>query len=370
MIKEISIKQIDDFIAFGDNIYKDDKNYVPYIIGSLKKELKKLVFEKKTYKAICYFDESNAIKARVLLSIGHSKQLNSEKCGYFSHFEIINNQSVFNEFMDHIISVLKDMGAEYICGPFYLHDPDNRRGVLVDGFEYSPMLFTSHNPVYYKELFENYGFKKLIDALEYEYHYNQETVDRIKTLSEQSIKEYDYHVDHLNYKNIDKDIEDVHTIMEIASTKINFENVLSKEEIKKIFNGWKMFIDPDYALVARTNKDNKPIGFVLCIPNYNELIRKIKGRINLKGVLTFIFEKKKIKSLRAILQYVIPDYQHKGISKSLYYEIFKSVQKNGVNRISLGTIMENNDKSNGAIKSLGGELSRTYRVYYKEIENK
>lgn len=370
MIRNIKEKEINDFIDFGDSLYKGDKNYVPYIRKSLKDEIKHLVFVKKSYKAICSYDEDGNINARVLISIGHSKQLKTEKCGYFSHFEVINDQNVFNDFMDYIIEELRKMGAEYICGTFYLHDPDNRRGILVQGYEYSPTLFTSHNPNYYKDLFEKYGFNKLIDALEYEYRGNKDIINTISNKAKQSQANYNYHIDHLNYKNVDRDIEDVHEIMKTASTKINFEDVLSVEEIKKIFNGWKLFVDPSYALIARRNEDNKAIGFVLCIPNYNEIIRRIDGRINIKGIITFLLLKNKIKELRAILQYIIPEYQHKGVSKSMYYEIFKQVEKHGINRISLGTIMENNDKSNGAIISLGGELSRVYRLYYKEIETK
>lgn len=371
IVREITEKEINRFIEYGSEVYNGDKNYVPYMRGQLKKTISNVVFKKKKYAAVCAFDDSDNIKGRMLITvganIGPNKQLNSQKCGYFSHFEVDNDQQVFNAMLDYGIEKLKEQGAEYIVGPYFLDDPDDRRGVLIDGYELSPMLFSSYNPDYYRKLFENYGFRKLKDAFEYEYEENAETIEKIKEIAEKSISENDFHISKLDYKNLERDISDAHRIMEIASTEINFENVISYEKLYKLFKKLKPFVDPDYALIARRNEDDSPIGFTLSIPDYNEVIRKMGGKINPRTIAVFLTERKKIKGLRAMLQYIIPEYQHKGVSKALYYETKKAVDKNRVQRITLGTIMENNMNSNGAIVSLGGKISKVYRIYYKEI---
>jgi len=367
MIRELEEREILKFIDFGDRLNADDPNYVPYIRKELEKSLEKLVFEKKKYKAVCSFDERGNINGRILLTVGHNKKLDTDYCGYFSHVEFVKDYSVFKELMDFAIFCLKDMGAQYMLGSFFPFDPDNRRGILIEGFELFPMIFTSHNPAYYGEYFERYGFEKLVDAYEYEYKFDKEILDKVKQIADKSKEENSYYLSKIDIKHPDRDIEDVHRIMEIASTQINFENVLSKEEIKKIFVSWKSFINPDYAFIARRKEDDSPIGFTLSIPNYYELIKKMKGRRDLRGILIFALGKKKITGLRGILQYIIPEYQHKGVSKALYWANWESVNKNGIKRVSLGTIMENNGKSNGAISSLGAELSRIYRIYYKKL---
>lgn len=367
MVRDIKRNEIRAFINFGDRLNKNDPDYVPYLRGDLKKTLKHLVFIKKNYRALCSFDEKGKINGRILLTVKPNKQLKTDKCGCFSHIEVVDEASVFTALINKAVEVLREMGAEYIMGPFFPHDPDNRRGVLIDGFEYSPMIFTSHNPKYYKNLFEEYGFEKLTDALEYEYCGNDETLKKIRETAERALVENDIHIDKMNAKNPDQDIEDVHTIMEIASTSVNFENVISKKEIEKIFKSMKMFIEPDFVRIAKRNTDNSPIGFTMSIPNYYELIRKMRGRLDLYGLLVFLFCRRKIKGLRAMLQYIIPEFQHKGVSKALYWETKKAVDAHGIERVSLGTIMEKNGASNGAILSLGGKLSRVYRIYYKAI---
>ena len=367
MVKEIDIKEIKKFIKFGDELYKGDKNYVPFINSDLCKTIKRLVFVKKRYFAVAHYDSNNNIDGRILLTISSSKQLNTDKCGYFSHIEFVQDYKVFKELMDYSIKILKEKDAKYICGSFFHHDPDNRRGILIDNFDTFPMLFTSYNKKYYKEYFEKYGFDKLVDALEYEYTFDKEKMNIIKEKGEKALIENDIHIDKVNFKYLDREIEDVHTIMEIASTSINFENVLSKEEIKKIFNSFKSFINPDFVFIARKNSDNSPIGFTMCLPNFNEVIKKMNGKMDLFGLIKYLIYRKKITSLRAMLQYIIPDYQHKGISKALYNETRKSVEKYNIKRIGLGTIMENNEKSNGLVVSSGGKRSKTYRIYYKEL---
>ena len=367
MIRAINENEINKFIDFGDSVYVNDANYVPYMHSDLKKTIRKLVFEKERYTALCSFDESGEMNGRILLTVGKNKQLKTDNCGYFSHLEVVDDAAVFRELMDAAVAALKEKGAEFILGSFFPHDPDNRRGILVKGFELSPMIFTSHNPPYYQTLFEEYGFEKLTDAYEYEYREDPEKIRRIKEIAEKALIENDIHISKLDMKNLDRDIEDVHTIMEIASTQVNFENVLSKEEIKKIFLSWKQYIDPDYALIARKNSDNAPVGFTFSVPDYFELIRKMKGRTDLRGLLIYLLCRKKIHGIRGILQYIIPEYQHKGVSKALYYETKKSVDRNYVTRVSLGTIMEENANSNGAMQSVGGELSRIYRIYFKKI---
>ena len=89
--------------------------------------------------------------------------------------------------------------------------------------------------------------------------------------------------------------------------------------------------------------------------------------MNLRGLYAFLTERKKIKSVRAMLQYVIPKYQNMGVIMAMYFKMLQAVIDNGVTRLEAGTIMENNAPSNEVIKSVGGKLARVYRIYYKEI---
>lgn len=75
-------------------------------------------------------------------------------------------------------------GVEYVEGAYWPFDPDNRRGILVKGFEFQPVIFTSYNPEYYPELLENFGFEKHFDTLTFKMEPNEKQIERHTRVSE------------------------------------------------------------------------------------------------------------------------------------------------------------------------------------------
>ena len=359
-------KLIKTFVNFPDKLYAGDDNYVPYMKGDLTKTLSKLLLQDKTYTALLVVD-GKTVLARILLTVDKNKQLNTEKCGFFSMFECVDNQDACNLLLDESVKLLKLQGAEYISGTYYPYDQDNRRGILVEGFEDSPLIFTSYNKPYYPTLLTNYGLKKQTDALQYKIDLDTVDYEKYKRLSEFSQSRFNYRVDTVDWNNIDRDIRDVHTVMQAATNEIIYQDAPTIEALQNIVKGWKSFLNKDYILIARSNDTNEPLGVTMAIPDYFQVFRKMRGKMDLRGLYAFATERKKIKSVRAMLQYVIPKYQNMGVIMAMYFSMLQAVLNNGMTRLEAGTIMENNVQSNEVIKSVGGKLARVYRIYYKEI---
>lgn len=366
-IVQVNKKFIKSFVNFPDKLYAGDDKYVPYMKGDLTKTLTKLILEEKSYAALLAIDGKQVL-GRVLFTVSKNKQLNTEKCGFFSMFECVNDQEVCNAMLDEMVRMLKTWGAEYISGTYFPYDQDNRRGILVEGFDRAPLIFTSYNKTYYDELLTNYGMVKHADTLEYKLEFDKVTsYERVKRVSEYAAKKFNFRIDTVDWAHVENDIKDVHTVMEAATTDIIYQDAPSIEALKSIVVGWKNYLNKDYLLIARSNVTNEPLGVVIALPDYFHVFRKMRGKMDLKGLITFARERKKIKSVRAILQYVIPQYQALGVAMSLYVKLFETMAYNGITYMEAGTIMENNAQSNNAIKSIGAELARVYRIYYKEI---
>lgn len=168
---------------------------------------------------------------------------------------------------------LAAMGVEYVEGAYWPFDPDNRRGILVKGFEFQPVIFTSYNPEYYPELLENFGFEKHFDTLTFKMEPNEKQIERHTRVSEYAKKRYGYRVDKMNPSQIDRDIKDVQQIMAEAATEIIYQDAPSVDEIRHIVSQWKNFLDPDFILIARTNA-GRPVGAVMAIPDYFRFSRQ------------------------------------------------------------------------------------------------
>lgn len=365
-IVEVDKKLIKAFVNFPSELYKNDPNFVPYMLADQTKVLKKLLLKDKTYTALLAID-GKKVFARVLFTVDKNKQLHTQKCGFFSMFECVNDQNVCNLLLDEMKRRLVAMGAEYISGTYFPFDQDNRRGILIEGFHRPPLIFTSYNFPYYNNLLVNYGMEKQTDALEYTLDRNNADVSRLTRLSAFSQKRFDFHVDTLDWKNLDRDIDDFYQVMLEATNEIIYQDAPSKEALYNIASQWKMYLNRDFILIARTNDGNKPIGVAMALPDFFQVFRKMRGKLDLKGICVFLRERKKIKSIRGILQYVIPEYQSKGAVVALYEGMLHAVDKHKIEYVEAGTIMEANTKSNSAIQALGGSISHRYRIYYSKL---
>lgn len=365
IVKAVNDKKgIKRFVAFADMIYKGNDKYVPFMKKDLTKTLTRLVLKEKTYTALMVFGRDGAPKGRVLFTVDVNKQLpDKARCGYFFLFECVNEQEAANALLSEMNRRLAADGINYVEGTYWPFDRDNRRGILVKGFDSAPVIFTSYNPEYYAKLLENFGFKKHFDTITFKMVPNENQIERHKRVSRYAESRYDYRVDKMDPKNIDKDIKDVQQIMAEAATDIIYQDAPSVEEIRHIVKQWKSFLDPDFILIARTGT-GRPVGVVMAIPDYFQVFKAMKGKTDLAAMFKYLKYRKKIDAVRAMLQFVVPDFQGKGVNVSLYTELLDSARRKNVRLIEAGTMMENNSHPIEALKAAGGELSKIYRIYF------
>lgn len=363
MIKAVKTKrELKQFIHFIEDLYKEEEHYVFPIFYALKKELKKLVLEDKTYKAILSIKE-NKIVGRLLYTHAENKKRNEQVC-YFSFFDCIDDSAVAKELFEYMEDDMRKNGISYSEGTYTPYDPDTRRGVLISGFDIDPTIFTSYNYEYYGKLFEEFGFTKAIDTVSLNADVSQKSKKRLNTISKYFSRSNDVRIDSINWKEIDKDMEDVHQILTVSTNDIVYQDAPSIEMIAKTAKSLKSFINPNLIRIARENGTNKPIGFCLVLPDFNQVFKKTKGRIR---PLRILIEKNKITKARGTMQYIIPEYQNTGLIGHIFKVIFEELEAVGITEFEAGTMMENNPKPINAFKKFGGEIIKTYRIYGKEL---
>ncbi len=259
---------------------------------------------------------------------------------------------------------MRGHGVEYSEGTFTPYDPDNRRGVLIQGYSDDPIIFTSYNYSYYQSLFESYGYKKSHDTYSLQPKINEKNKKRLNTLSEYFERRFAIKVDPIDLKNIEKEISDIHEILMEATTEVIYQEAPSIDLIRDVAKNLKMFLEPKIILIAREIDTNKPVGFTFCMLDYNQIFKQTNGKLNLYKL---IFGKKKINRSRGMMQYVIPKYQGSGLIGYMYKKVYDAFEQIGVTKFEAGTIMENNQKPLTAMNKFGAEISKIYRIYGKEI---
>jgi hypothetical protein len=355
-------KDLKSFVYFIKDLYKGETHYIYPVFYILLRELKKRVLVDKTYKAIlCYKD--NQIVGRLLYTFEFNEKTKKDVC-YFSYFDFINNQDVFNELLEYMENDMINANIGYSEGCFTPYDPDNRRGVLVKGFDDDPVIFTSYNYPYYQDLYENYGFKKAHDTFSLQPEASEENYKKLHLLAQFFERRFDVLFSPINLKNMDQEINDIHQILIEATTEDIYQEAPSIDLIKQVAENLKLFLNPEIIIIAREKDTLKPIGFVFCLLDYNQIFKLTKGKINIFKLLRPL---KYINRSRGMMQYVVPKYQSSGLIGYMYYGIFNAYKRLGITDFEAGTMMESNPKSFKAFSKFGGEVKKIYRIYGKEI---
>ncbi len=362
IVKVKNKKQLKNFIHYVEILYKNDPHMVYPIFRVLEKELNEEILNTKTYTALLVY-KSSEIVGRIMYTIDESKKKGKEIC-YFSYFDAINNQEVVKELFDYMENDMKSKGINYLEGTFAPYDPDNRRGVLIKGFDSDPIIFTSYNYHYYQALLEGVGCYKAIDTVLLNAAVDDSSKKRLSTFAKYFERTHDVRVDSLNMKDIDSDISDIHDILMSATNEIIYQDAPSIELIENVAKQMKIFLKPDFVKIARENDTNKPIGFCFVLPDYNHVFKHTKGRIR---IIKFLLERRKIKKARGMMQYIVPEYQNTGLIAYIYKSLFDVFERDGYTQFEGGTMMEDNPKPINAFKKFGGEIIKVYRLFGKDL---
>jgi len=355
-------KDLRKFIYFIKDLYRDDSNYVFPLFFVQKKELTEIVLKDKTYKALLSI-RNDKVVGRLLYTYDYSKKQGKKIC-YYSYFDTINDQTVVDELYSYMENDMRNNGIDYSEGTFSPFDPDTRRGVLIEGFDSLPSIFTSYNYEYYGKLLEQYGYKKAIDTVLLNAELSYETSKKLNSFSKFFVRRNNVRVDSLDFKKLERDLLDIEKIMSEATIEENYQDAPDIELIKETAKQMKAFINPKFVKIARENDTDRPVGFCLVLPDFNQVFKETKGRLR---PLKMLLLKRKITRARGQLQYVVPDYQNNGLIGHIFKTLFDEFVKEGITDFEAGTMMEDNFKPITAFKKIGGDVIKVYRLYGKEL---
>lgn len=365
MIKKVKDKyDLKRFIYFAKDLYRDDPHYIYPLFYILKKELTAEVLKKKEYTALLYIDESDHVLGRLLYTMQYDEKRDKETC-YWSYFDAVDSSEVTKALFDTMEEDMKNHNITYSEGSFTPYDPDNRRGILVKGFESDPVIFTSYNKPYIPTLLEGYGFTKSRDTFSVKPTYSDDNAKRLKTFSTFFERRYTIDVDYIDFKHIDREIKDIHSILMEADNEIIYQETPSIDLIKSVAQNLRMFLDKRIIMIAREHETGKPVGFFFCLLDFNQVFKRLKGKFR---PLKMILGKRHITKVRGMMQYVVPKYQGTGLIGYIYKKIYDEFVKMGITEFEAGTMMEENDRALTTFSKFGGHLANTYRIYGKELD--
>jgi hypothetical protein len=204
--------------------------------------------------------------------------------------------------------------------------------------------------------------KKIRDLYAYLLEQSSFSGDRLARITERLGKRGpQFRVRPIELRHLD---EELHIIKEIYNNawSMNWGFVpLTDAEIEFFAKSIKPLVIPDLLLFAYCGEE--PIGFSVSLPDYNEVLKRLNGRLGPLGILKFLYFSRKIRAIRVMLLGVKRSFQKKGAEVLLYRETFGRGIRKGYQRAECSWILEENILMQRGIEAMGGKRYKTYRIY-------
>lgn len=334
--KVITDDQKKEFLNLPKTIYKGNRNWVCPLDRDIEKifdpACNELMQKGEAIRWIARDDDGKVV-GRIAAFYNKDQALREEQltggCGFF---ESVNNRAVADLLFDAAKEWLKSKGMEAMDGPINFGDRAEWWGLLVDGFEFQPLYANPYNPPYYKDLFEDYGFKNYFNQHTYNKifksgTFNPSVYERVKRLEDQG----GFRFDHIKKRDLKKVAEDFRVIYNKAWAKFSGVKPMDKEHSQKLMQTLKPIIDPRLIYFAHFN--DEPVGFFIMVPDLNRIIGRFNGKLNWINKIRLMLMLKctnKADRIFAIIFAVIPELHGKGIESGIVHAFEQQVIKGKV----------------------------------------
>jgi GNAT superfamily N-acetyltransferase len=290
--------------------------------------------------------------------------------GQFGFFETIDDQEVASALLDAGCEWLAGKGREKVYGPMDFTTNDEI-GIQISGFDIQPSLLENCHQPYFQERVEGAGFSKAMDLLMWHLEMGKlakglEFHPAIMESAQQSLDEHGITIRNMRKSDLANEMGRFHEVYNEAWGD-NWGFVpITREEVEFHAKTLKMVIDEDWAMIAET-ADGETVGAALTLPDFNQVLAKMNGRIFPFGWYHFLTGRRKIDSVRILALGVKKAYQHTGVAAALYVKHIQTTDPNGVMKGEAGWILETNEPMNRALEGMGGEVTKKFRIYEKTL---
>jgi len=357
-------RDLTEFIKFPWQIYKSDPYWVPPLIMERKEFLdrRKNPFFKHADVVFYLAKRNGQTVGRIAGIVNHNHiKFHQEQAGFFGLFECVKDYEVAKALLNTVQDWLKSKGMKIMRGPANFSS-NEEWGFLVEGFDSRPVIMMGYNPPYYLDFMESYGMVKAKDLYAYFIDKSLPTPDRVVRMAENIKKKVK--IRNINMKEFKGEVERIKQIYNSAWSKNWGFIPMTDEEFDHLAKNLKQIVDPHMVFIAEV--DGKPAGFSLALPDFNQVLARLNGRLFPLGIFKLLWHtkiKNKIDGVRIITMGVVPEFQKRGIDTVFYVESYNVGVKRGYTWAEMSWILEDNTLMNRVLKLLGARLHKKYRIY-------
>lgn len=346
-------------------IYGGDPNWVPPLLADERQMLgwgRHPFYDNAEAVTLLALRGGRAVgRLAVIVNDVHNRQYN-EKRGFFGFFECIDDAAFARSLFDAGGAWLRERGMTAVRGP--VNPSQNYTcGLLISGFDTPPCFMMTYNKPYYAALIEACGFAKSQDLYSYEMDAAllAKLAERYKPVVKMAMERPGFVVRPLDRANFKRDVT---AYLEIYNRSLEGTwgfTPLQLGETLQIAKEMGYVIIPSLALFAEV--EGEPIGAVFALLDYNQIIRKLNGRLLPLGIVRILMGRRRIDVARGLAINMMPGYQRSGLGVVLLDQLTEAAKLWGIKRWEFSWVLESNKNSRGSLERAGMTIAKTYRIY-------
>jgi hypothetical protein len=357
------------FERVAEKLHGTDPAFIPPFPGSVAKYLSpKSAFHLRHGEILAFVasrDGRPVGRIAAIINRSHNERY-SDKTGFFGFFECENDPATAAALFGKVEEVLRAAGMDRIRGP-YNPSINDECGMLAERFDLPPVIGLTWNPEYYLTLLAGAGFLpvRVLHGMNLPMHRLPQParlariVERIAVRSKLKMRTMD----------ISRLPEELKIVREVynATLERNWGFVpISMEDLLGAADDIRAIADPKLLLIAEM--DGREAGVAITLPNFNEILAKVKKTphwLRLPHIL-FLMKTQKINSCRQTVLGVVPGFRDRGLHAWLIHEQFVRAQERYDNA-ALGWMEDTNTEILKNCEVVGGEYERTWKIFEKPL---
>jgi len=356
-------RETERFIRTWFTIYENDPHWVPPLYFERKQFFDPAKNPYFANARVAYFIATRDGKdvGTIAASVDAMYQKEDPGTAFFGFFEFIDDADVAAALLAAAREWLIDEGMQKVLGPFNFNT-NHEFGLLVDGFDSDPFVANPHNSAYYPDIYEAIGLRPAMDWYAYICDAAMPGIQKMIRVSDRLISRHpELTIRNIDLKHFDEEVEKIRKIY-AGAWEQNWAHVrVTDEEFRFIAKGLKSLIDPELCFIAEVG--GEVAGISITLPDFNQVVKKMNGRVFPFGWVHVLRKKKIINRARVFMLGIAPEFQSLPLGAALYAKTFQIAMDKGYRFGEASLILENNTRMRGALEKMGARIDKTYRNY-------
>jgi GNAT superfamily N-acetyltransferase len=364
-------REVRRFLAVSDAVYRDDPHWVAPLVMDLEKVFtdQNPFFEHAEMELWVATRAGRDVGRIAAIEDRLYNQRQEVPAAFFGFYEALPAPEISQALFHAVFQWARARGFTRVLGPMNPSSNDEC-GLLVKGYGCPPVFMMPYNPESYVAQVEAAGFRKAKDLLAFHIDLANSPTRRLARVGERLQKRQgDVTCRPIRRRTLNADLAKVKEVYNEAWEENWGFAPMTDGEIDFMADRLKMVLLEGLVWLAETPAE--PVGFLLALPDFNQALKPLRGRLLSSGLfrfLPYLAGWKRPSTVRVVVLGVKERFRNRGIEAAMLAEGLKTGARVGFKDCEASWVLEENEKVRRVIELFGGTAYKTYRLYERRLD--